>query len=363
MPHPPAALGLRTQIRTALRRLAVLTLVAPVACSSGEDATAGDAPVDPVVQEATLAAAGVPVLETLPDPLPVPDPRAEDPSGMVFTWDDPAGPVLAGTVGGFDAPESVLYDEDGDVWFVSSFTGDPNVRDANGTVSRLDGETLSVDRLGWATGTEAHPFHAGRGMALQGDTLWVADLDGVHGFHRETGEQLVFVDLTAFEPGFLNDVAAVENGEVWVTDTGDPGRVLQVRPRTGRVETVGDRFGMPNGILRDETGRDWILAPWTGADSIWAWNSVDDARRLVAVSPGAGNVDGLVHWWGGLVLAAAQADSSIHALDPRTQRGRRWIGLPGRPADIGIDLGRNRLAVPYVSLGIVQIWQLAAGPG
>lgn len=310
---------------------------------------------------------GVPGLPTggpiryadLPEAEP-PSEYAMNPTNAILTVEGATGPFLVRTIDGFDGPESVLYDADQDVWFVSSFTGPAGERDGNGTVALVSGESMQVQGFAWAVGTEAHPFHAGRGMALQGDTLWVADIDGVHGFHRESGEQLVFVDLSALEPGFLNDIAAQENGAVWVTDTGGE-RVIQVRPETGRVSELSDLTGSPNGILVDPVNGDFVIAPWSRSDTIWAWNPISESRRLVAVSPGATRVDGLVHWWGGMILAGAQADSSIHVLDPGSGQGRSWIPLPGRPADIGIDRNRNRLAVPYVALNQVQVWFLATG--
>ena len=58
----------------------------------------------------------------------------------------------------------------------------------------------------------------------------------------------------------------------------------------------------------------------------------------------------------GRVLVASQADSSLHLFE--TGRGRAVIRTGGRPADIGIDTRRRRVAVPFIALNRVEIWAL-----
>lgn len=280
------------------------------------------------------------------------------PAGSAATLDTSgfATPRLVQTLEGFQGPESVFYDAGQDVWFVSSFTGPSGERDRNGTVSRVDAATGQVTDSAWAKADETRPFHSGRGMTLQGDTLWVADIDGVHGFHRESGEQLVFVDLSSLEPGFLNDLAAAD-GTLWVTDTGGA-RLIQVRPEAGVVVDIADRIGPPNGILWDRAADAFWVAPWETPDTLFLWDPASGEIRAGAVSPGAVRVDGLVAWGTSRILSGVQGDSAIHVLDRESGAGASWIGLPGRPADIGFDPGRQRVAVPFVALNQVQIWSL-----
>ena len=261
------------------------------------------------------------------------------------------------TLTGFDGPESVMYDPGQDVWFVSSFTGSAGERDGNGTVSRVTAADGVVQELAWARATPEHPFHAGRGMALQGDTLWVADVDGIHGFHRETGEQLLFVDMTAFEPGFLNDIDVGPGGAVYVTDTG-ASAVYRIRP--GDPETVleGEALGNPNGILWDADRNAFWLAPWSGGTELRLWDpATGEVTRPWRTEP-AGNMDGLV-LWNGHLLVASQADSAIHAVS--SDRSGPYISTDGRPADLGLDTRRGHLAVPEVALNQVEIWRLPGG--
>ena len=80
-------------------------------------------------------------------------------------------------VEGFQAPESAKYDAELDVWYVSNINGTPVAKDGNGYISRLKGDgtvdSLKCDRR---RGQRREARRA-QGLALQGDTLWVADID------------------------------------------------------------------------------------------------------------------------------------------------------------------------------------------
>ena len=86
---------------------------------------------------------------------------------------------------GLSGPEAVRYDPDQDVYFVANFNGQA-AGDANGFISRV-GPGGTIESLRFMTGTTVAPLHGPRGMVLVGDTLWAADADGLHGFHRRTG--------------------------------------------------------------------------------------------------------------------------------------------------------------------------------
>jgi hypothetical protein len=56
------------------------------------------------------------------------------------------------------------------------------------------------------------------------------------------------------------------------------------------------------------------------------------------------------------VLVASQSDSSLHLFAGGS--GHPVIRTGGEPADIAVDTRRNRVAVPFVSRNMVEIWQL-----
>ncbi|HSC25632.1 MAG TPA: hypothetical protein VLD67_00070, partial [Vicinamibacterales bacterium] len=170
--------------------------------------------------------------------------------------------ALVTSVTGLSGPEGVRYDPDQDVYFVSNFNGSP-VGDANGFVSRVNAGDGRIDSLRFMVGTARAPLHGPRGMFIVGDTLWVVDAVGVHGFLRRSGEQVAFVDLAPLRPGFPNDIAQGPDGALYVTDT-DSSRVYRLSGGRAAVAGSGGAFGQPNGITWSAARQTFVLAPWGG---------------------------------------------------------------------------------------------------
>lgn len=87
-----------------------------------------------------------------------------------------------------DAPESAVYDSTQDVWYVSNIVGDAATKDHNGFITRLKGDG-TVDSLHFVkSGTNGALLDAPKGLALHGDTIWVADIDVARAFDKRTGK-------------------------------------------------------------------------------------------------------------------------------------------------------------------------------
>jgi sugar lactone lactonase YvrE len=253
------------------------------------------------------------------------------------------------SVTGLAGPEAVRYDPVGDVYFVSNFNGD---EEGDGFISRVSSDG-TMETIQFGVGTAAHPLHDPRGMFIHQDTLWAADANGIHGFNRASGEHIAFVDFTAFEPGFLNDIATGPDGTIYVTDTG-LSRVYRVVDGEAAIAIEDSMLGQPNGITWDRGGARFLIAPWGGRQQLRAWNPETNEITMVATSNGA-FFDG-IEFANGRVVVASQADSSLHVVTGETTH--LLVHVPGRPADIGLDTRRNRVAVPYIALDRVDIWQL-----
>lgn len=254
---------------------------------------------------------------------------------------------------GLAGPEAVRYDQDLDVYFVSNFNGSSSEADSNGYIAkaRPDG---SIDSLKFMTGTEEAPLHSPRGMYITGDTLYVADLKGVHGFNKQTGEQVAFNDFTDFEPGFLNDVAVDTNGTIYVTDTGQA-RVYQIKG--SNISIVADSLAdPPNGITLDENNNQLVIAPWNGGQIFRSFSPSDSTLQDFITVESGGNFDG-IEPYNGSFLVSSQNDSSLYLIS-NNQESKALIKTGPEPADIALDTKRDQVAIPYIELDRVDIWQL-----
>src|SRR4051812_13423233 len=217
----------------------------------------------------------------------------------------PAGVHRVGSVAGFQGPESVRYDADQDVFFVSNIVGFGSVKDGGAYISRVNAAKLDDVKRFAVSGVNGVTLDAPKGMAIQGDTLWVADIDVLRGFDRHTGAPVGQIDFKAFNVSMLNDVALAPDGTLRVTDSGiimsekgviRPGGDKIFEVGAGRVVSVlasGPQLGEPNGIVWDSTSSRWIVVGFQrfGATVNSFASGFDDVKVLS--KPGSGEFDGV----------------------------------------------------------------------
>lgn len=264
------------------------------------------------------------------------------------TFQDTSDTIYAVT--GLDGPEAVRYDPDQKVYFISNFTGGGNAQDSTGFITKVN-DKGKVEALKFMEGTEEAPLHAPRGMYITHKTLWVADVLGVHGFNKNTGQQTNFVDFSSFQIGFLNDVSADKNGNLYVTDTGTS-TVYKIQD--GQVSVFLDELPIaPNGITLNPADDTFLLAPWNGDQTFYSFDESGELSEFAVLE--GGYFDG-IEFIGKTLFSASQQDSSIRIFQPKMEK--QLIKTSGRPADIGINTDLNHIAVPYIALDKVEIWDL-----
>ena len=304
-------------------------------------------PSPPADSTAAAPAAAAPAAPATPPPPPAPS----------------ATKVMA--VEGFSTPESVLHDTGQDIYFVSNINGSPTAKDNNGFISRVKPDG-AVENLKFIEGGRSGiTLNAPKGLALAGDTLWVADIDAVRAFNAKTGAPIDTVSLSKLGAVFLNDVVIVPTGALYITDTGirfddvgnvlhpGPDRIFRIGPdRAVTVAIRGDTLGRPNGIALDAVGKRFVIVEF-GGRSVLAWKPGDKAPSVIAKGPGG--FDG-VEIVGGRILVSSWSDSTVSSYETG-QEVKLITGVPS-PADIGYDAKRNRLLIPIFTGNRVEIWQL-----
>jgi sugar lactone lactonase YvrE len=253
----------------------------------------------------------------------------------------PLSAAIALTLDGLQAPEAARFDPELGVYFVANINGDPSAKDGNGYISRVTREG-KVDSLKFiAAGRGGVKLNGPKGLAIKGDTLWVADIDAARAFDKRSGKPVATVDL-AGKAKFLNDAAVGPDGAIYFTDTGAN---VVYRVADGKATVVvefADKPG-PNGITWDSAGSRFLIVPF-GGTSIYSWAQGDSAPAVIAQGPG--KMDGIEAVGDGRFVVTTWTDSSLFVL-----QGDSLIpllgGLPS-PADIALDAERGRIAVPLL---------------
>jgi sugar lactone lactonase YvrE len=256
-------------------------------------------------------------------------------------------------------PESVLHDSVADVYLVSNVNGQPLDKDGNGFISRVSPDGRMVAARWIAGGRDGVVLNAPKGSGIAGDTLYVADIDVVRRFHRETGAPLGEIAI----PGavFLNDLAVGPDGAVYVTDTGlrmGAGRmqaagtdaVWRIRGGQAQAMVKGPELGSPNGVVVDADGS-VIVAGMTSGEMVRV--AADGRSRTPLRAPRRGQLDGIVRTRGGSLLVSDWKRSSVYRIHADAEPEVAIPDLPS-PADIGYDARRNRLLVPLMTVNRLE---------
>jgi hypothetical protein len=275
----------------------------------------------------------------------------------------PAGRTVVQDVG-LSTPESVLHDAASDVYLVSNINGSPLDVDGNGFISRLspDGEVLA---LKWIDGeAEGVTLNAPKGMAILGDTLFVADIDCLRKFVRESGEPAGQVCLDSAT--FLNDVApAMDGSSVFFTDTGmesgpdgmapsGTDAVYRYLAGEGRVVVVKREpsLGGPNGVAVGSRG---IMVVSNRSGEVYRLTAAGERTNVMPESDG--QYDGIEMMPDGGFIFSSWGQEAVIRVGGAGTVTRPVENVPS-PADIGYDAGRNRVLIPVFTQNQVWIQEL-----
>jgi gluconolactonase len=255
-------------------------------------------------------------------------------------------------------PESVAVGPDG-AWYVTSFGKFDG--GADGAVYRVDPEKGSPEI--YAKGLE-DPC----GLLFVGNTLWAADRRGVYRVIRGKAE-LVYPAKAFPRPlHFLNDLAAGQNGELYVSDTGDStasGRGAVFRLVQGKrpsvvpgSDTVRAQSSV-NGLFVGGGDTLYTVGFRTGVLSV-----TDGKGAWRELARGLGASDGIDAAGDGAFYISDNAGGDLFLVrrvgDPSP--AKLASGLQS-PADLVVDHRRGLLVIPENSGNRLSVYRLPGHQG
>lgn len=271
-------------------------------------------------------------------------------------------PVTAMQISGLESPQSFLADPATNTYFISNINGDPTTRDNNGFITKLNGNAEIIGFKFIAGGRNGATLHAPKGMALIENTLYVADVDTLRAFDKNTGQSITSVTFPAqnSSPGSMSlfDIAAGNQGLLYVSDmagntiykvdTAHQHRVsvlvhdvrlagpagLAVHPKTGHLVAVSWEKGHIMDITPDGTMTELVS------------NSFFTSRFQ--------NLSGVdFDRWGNMYVSDL-TKGKVWRMQPNKKFQVIAEYLPA-PADIGVDRINNLILVPYAQANVAEV--------
>ncbi len=121
-----------------------------------------------------------------------------------------AAPEKLWSLNGFDEPESVLAHSAKHVLYVSNINGSPVELNGKGYISLIS-DSGKILRHVWVNGMDAP-----KGMAIDSQYLYVADMQQLHIIDHDKGE--LVKSVKADSSVMLNDIAIDDKGNVYISD-------------------------------------------------------------------------------------------------------------------------------------------------
>lgn len=248
---------------------------------------------------------------------------------------------------GLMTPESVVYDSERDMFYVSGFDAYRSSSMIGGQfISRLSGDG-EIDDAGWVGG-----LRMPTGMAIAGGTLYVVERGALVEIDIAEG---AIVSRHAIEGAiFPNDVAIDGGGTIYVSDSGD--NTIYRRGADGfEIWLSGDEVSGPNALLVDG-GR---LIFGNGGDSSLKAADLETGEVATIARFRSGNIDGIQALTGGGYLVSHWEGRVYRVLADGTRTRVLDTTVAGdKVADFEYLQDKGIIAVPTFYTDRVVLYQI-----
>lgn len=241
-------------------------------------------------------------------------------------------------------PESVIQANNGDI-----FVSEINEFDIDG-----DGRISRIDENGKVT-VFAKGMDDPKGLAMIGNKLYVADKTRILEVTSNGNWQVYAAESSfPFTPQFLNDLVADQNGNLYVSDSGNlksGGSIYKIAP-DGVVSVIVDasnpNIKAPNGLLIDD--RKHLLTVDFATGVLYRINIA--TSKVTKLADGFGGGDGIIRTPKGTIYISDWKNGNIYlAADGRAQIVK---GGFKSPADIAIAQDQEHILIPVMKAGTLE---------
>jgi len=238
------------------------------------------------------------------------------------------------TAGGFGHVESVAYDPKGKVLYTSDFGPDlkPADKDGKGKITKvsLDGKILEDGFLP----AKGQTLNKPKGIWIQGNRLWVTDIDSVWVFDLKTkqGKKLDLPVTFANDPAVMGNALYVSDNRSDMLVRVEPADFLQTKADPKITVVFKDKSINPNGLYPGKNGA-LLMVGQKGKEDPRGIYSMAPGKDPELLSDKIGMLDGLYLMSNGDVLATDWATGSLFQWNKAMGMKQLVTGFKG-PADL-----------------------------
>lgn len=257
----------------------------------------------------------------------------------------------------FSQPESVLYNPQKDVFYISNIAGTPNEKNGMGFISIISSDGKTIEKK-WI-----EDLNAPKGMAIFSDTLYVSDIDNLVEIDIENGT--ITNRHNASDSIFLNDVTVDNEGNVFVSDM-LTNTIYQLHQGKLKPWIQDKKLENPNGIIFEDNKL--IVASWganpdkdftTNVPShLKVINFADKSILNLGKGDPIGNLDGLRSDGNGNYYATDWMDGALLFIDSNGNF-QKLLDLNPGSADLEAINDRNMIIIPMMNNNIVTAYKIS----
>lgn len=257
----------------------------------------------------------------------------------------------------FSQPESVVYNPEKNVFYISNINGIPNEKNGVGFISiiSLDGKIINKKWI--------QDLNAPKGMAIFSGFLYVSDIDNLVKIDIENGK--IINRYNASDSIFLNDVAVDDKGNVFVSDM-MTNTIYQLHEGELKPWIHDTKLENPNGIIVEDNKL--IVASYgknikkdfstdvTG--HLKAINFVDKSINSIGKGNPIGNLDGLESDGNGNYYATDWMDGSLLFIKS-DGNFQKLLDLNQGSADLEVILDKDMVIIPMMNNNTVSAYKIS----